>query len=152
MSEPDPRVDPGNPAAPKLEPEDLKALADRVIAESSIPKKVPAVDDIDGQVKALGGALADALLTATDVPLTALGPFVGDLASQLVAYGIRQTEHVDPDAMHAPAWITDGVKQQSIKLPAQARHTEAAPVVERTAEGPKTCPKRLAKSARAVRR
>ncbi|SHU94684.1 Uncharacterised protein [Mycobacteroides abscessus subsp. abscessus] len=134
-----------------LSAEDAKALADKVIDESVIPKKVPGLDDIDGQTKAVGGALASALLTATEMPMHTLQPWVGDLAAQMVALGIRQTEHVDPAAVHAPAWITDGVRQQSVKLPEPPQHTEAAPVVERVATAPK-CPKRIAKSARAVRR
>jgi hypothetical protein len=128
-----------------------KALADKVIDSHVIPKKVPAADDIDGQTKALGGALASALLTATEMPLHMLQPVVGDLAAQLVALGIRQTEHVDPEAIHAPAWITDGVRQESIKLPDPPKHTEAQPAVARTAEAPPT-PKRISKAARAVRR
>lgn len=134
-----------------LSAHEAKALADKVIDESVIPKKVPAADDIDGQTKALGGALASALLTATEMPLHTLQPWVGALAAQMVALGIRQTEHVDPSAVHAPAWITDGVRQQSVKLPEPPQHTEAEPVVEMTATAPK-CPKRIPKAARAVRR
>jgi len=128
-----------------------KALADKVIDETVVPKKIPDVDDIDGQTKALGGALASALLTATEMPIHVLQPVVADLAAQLVALGIRQTEHVDPAAVHAPAWITDGVRQESIQLPEQPQHTEAEPFVARVAEAPAP-PKRIAKHARAVRR
>lgn len=131
--------------------EDVKALADKVIDSAVIPKKVPAVDDIDGQTKAIGGALASALLTATEMPLHLLQPVVADLAAQLVALGIRQTEHVDPAAVHAPAWITDGVRQQSVKLPEPPQHTQDTPHVEMTATAPK-CPKRIPKASRAVRR
>ncbi|MGE2714188.1 hypothetical protein ACQI4L_09035 [Mycolicibacterium litorale] len=137
--------------APKLTPESAKALADKVIESGVVPKKVPKVDDIDGQTKAVGGALASALLTATEMPLHLLQPVVGDLAAQLVALGIRQTKHVDPEAVHAPAWITDGVRQESVKLPEQPEPTEAEPAEARTAEAPK-CPKRIKKAARAVRR
>jgi hypothetical protein len=137
--------------AHRLTPESAKALADKVIEQTVVPKKIPAVDDIEGQTKAIVGALASALLTATEMPLHVLQPVVNDLAEQLVALGVRQTEHIDPEAVHAPAWITDGVKQQSIKLPEQPQHTEAEPVVERTATAP-ACPKRIAKAARAVRR
>lgn len=133
-----------------MDPESAKALADKVIDETVIPKKIPAADDIDGQTKAIGGALASALLTATEMPLHMLQPVVGDLAAQLVALGVRQTEYIDPDAVHAPAWVTDGVRQESVKLPDPPQHTEAEPVVARTATAPQ-CPKRLAKSARAVR-
>lgn len=128
-----------------------KALADKAIGGAAVPKKIPAVDDIDGQIRAFGGALASALLTATEMPLHLLQPVVGDLASQMIAYGWRQTEHADPSAEHVPAWITDGMKQQSVKLPDQPQHTEAEPVVERTATAP-ACPKRIPKAARAVRR
>lgn len=134
-----------------ISPEEAQALADKVVESQVIPKKIPPVDDIDGQVKALGGALASALLTATELPLTVMQPVVADLAAQLVALGIRQTEHIDPTAVHAPAWITDGVRQESIKLPEQPQHTEADPHVEMTATAPK-CPKRIPKAARAVRR
>lgn len=142
--------DDDQPQAPVLTPESAKAIADNVIDKTVIPKKIPAAEDVDGQSKAVAGALASALLTATDMPLTMLQPVVADLAAQLVALGIRQTKHVDPDAVHAPAWITDGVRQESIKLPEQPQHTEAEPVEARTAEAPK-CPKRIAKSARAER-
>ncbi|MGA5467181.1 hypothetical protein [Mycobacterium sp. NPDC050041] len=136
---------------PRLTPESAKALADKVIESSVLPKKVPAADDIDGQTKAIGGALASALLTATEMPLHLLQPVVGDLAAQLVALGIRQTEHVDPEAVHAPAWITDGMRQESIKLPPQPEPTEIEPIEARTAEAPK-CPKRIGSAARAVKR
>lgn len=134
-----------------LTSEDAKAAADKVIESSVIPKKVPAVDDIDGQTKALGGALASALLTATEMPLHMLQPVVGDLAAQLVALGVRQTEHIDPQAVHAPGWITDGIRQQSIKLPDPPQHCDADPFVARTAQAPK-CPKRIPKHARAMRK
>lgn len=126
-------------------------MADKVIESKVIPKKIPDATDIDSQTKAVGGALASALLTATEMPLHMLQPVVGDLAAQLVALGIRQTHHVDPEAIHAPHWITDGVRQHSVKLPDPPQHTEAAPVTARTAEAPK-CPKRIKASARAVRR
>lgn len=135
----------------QLTPEEAKAIADKVIESGVIPKKVPALDDIDGQTKAMGGALASALLTATEMPLHMLQPVVADLAAQLVALGIRQTELVDPEAIHAPAWITDGVKQESIKLPEPPQHTDAEPYVARTDEAP-AVPKRIARADRAVRR
>lgn len=135
----------------QLTPESMKALAEKVMENSFVPKKIPHVEDIDAQTKAVGGALASALLTATEIPLHMLQPVVGDLAAQLVALGIRQTHHVDPEAVHAPHWITDGVRQESIKLPEPPKHTEAEPVTARTAEAP-TCPKRIKASARAVRR
>lgn len=135
----------------KLTPESAKALADKVMENSFVPKKVPHVEDIDAQIKAVGGALASALLTSTEVPLGVLQPYVADVAAQMVAFGIRQTKHVDPDAVHAPHWITDGVRQECIKLPEQPVHTEAEPVTAMTAEAPK-CPKRIKASARAVRK
>lgn len=135
----------------RLSAEAAKALADKVIDANVVPKKIPAADDIDGQTKAIGGALASALLTATEMPLHMLQPVVGDLAAQLVALGIRQTDLIDPAALHAPAWITDGVRQQSVKLPDPPQHTEAQPFVEQTATAP-VCPKRIGKAARAVRR
>lgn len=135
----------------ELTPESAKAIADKVIEASVVPKKVPALDDIDGQTKAMGGALASALLTATEMPLHMLQPVVADLAAQLVALGIRQTELIDPEAIHAPAWITDGVKQESVKLPEPPQHTDAEPYVARTEEAP-AVPTRIARADRAVRR
>ena len=132
-------------------PESVKALADQVIDSAVVPKRIPSLDDIDGQTKALGGALASALLTATEMPLHMLQPVVGDLASQLVALGIRQTELIDPNAVHAPAWITDGMKQESVKLPEPPQHTDGEPFVARTDEAP-AVPNEIASSARAVRR
>lgn len=128
-------------------PETESAPVDSMI----IPKRIPAADDIDGQTKAVGGALASALLTATEMPLHALQPVVGDLAAQLVALGIRQTENIDPAAVHAPAWITDGIRQESIKLPPQPSPTEAEAFVALTATADDV-PKRIPKSARAVLR
>jgi hypothetical protein len=136
---------------PRLTPEAAKAVADNVIDSKVIPKKIPDATDIDAQIKAVGGALASALLTATEMPLHMLQPVVGDLAAQLVALGIRQTHHVDPAAIHAPAWITDGVRQESIKLPDPPQHTEGEPVTARTAEAPKP-PKRITHAARAVKK
>ena len=135
----------------KLSPESAKAIADQVIDSAVVPKRIPGLDDIDGQTRALGGALASALLTATEMPLHMLQPVVGDLAAQLVALGIRQTELIDPNAVHAPAWITDGVKQESVKLPEPPQHTDGEPFVARTDEAPEI-PNQIAKAARAVRR
>lgn len=137
-------------SGPELTPESAQAMADTVIEGKGIPKKVPPLEDTDAQIAAVGGALASALLTATDVPLHVLQPWVAKLSAQMVAYGIRQTEHHDPDAVYAPAWVTDGVRQESVVLPEQPAHTEDEPVVVRTAEAP-ACPSRIKASARAVR-
>ncbi len=134
-----------------LTPDGAKELADLVIDSAVVPKKIPPMDDIDGQTKAVGGALASALLTATEMPLHMLQPVVGDLAAQLVALGVRQTEFIDPQAINAPGWITDGIRQESIKLPEQPQHTDAAAFVARTAVAP-SCPPRIKSTARAVRR
>lgn len=142
--------EPVTPEPEPLSPESVEALAEKVIESSVLPKKIPAADDIDGQTKALGGALASALLTATEMPLHMLQPVVGDLAAQLVALGIRQTEHIDPAAVHAPAWITDGVRQESIKLPDPPQHTDGEPYVARTAEAP-PIPSRIKPAAKPVR-
>lgn len=142
---------PSDQHASPLTPESAKALADKVIEETAVPKRIPAVDDIEGQAKAISGALASALLTATEMPITVLNGVVADLASQMVAYGIRQTGHVDPAAVYAPAWVTDGVRQQSVKLPEPPQHTEAEPFVTRTATAPEP-PARIPKKAMAVPR
>ena len=134
-----------------LTPEGAKAIADQVIDSAIVPKKLPAMDDIEAQTKALGGALASALLTATEMPLHMLQPVVGELAAQLVALGIRQTEFIDPTAIHAPAWITDGIRQESIKLPDPPQFTDGDPFVVRTVEAPPQ-PAEIAEEARAVRR
>ena len=130
-------------------PESAADLADKVIDAAVVPKKIPPIDDIDAQTKAIGGALASALLTATEMPLHMLQPVVGDLSAQLVALGIRQTEHIDPAAIHAPGWITDGIRQESIKLPDPPQHTDAAPFVEMTAVAPEI-PATIKASQRAV--
>jgi hypothetical protein len=135
---------------PELTPESADALAENVISTGGIPKKIPALDDEAAQIAAVGGAIGSALLTATDMPLHTLQPFVGKLAKQMVAYGIRQTEFVDLDAVHAPAWITDGIRQESVVVPPQADHVDAEPMEARTAEAP-ACPSRIKASARAVR-
>lgn len=146
----DEQTPPEQPAAPPLDPEAAKALADSVLDEHFVPKKIPDLDDVEEQTKALGGALASALLTATDMPVHTLQPVVADLAAQMVAFGVRQTEHVDPTAVHAPAWITDGIRQESIKVPPQPDHTEAEPPVARTSVGPEP-PARISRAARAER-
>jgi hypothetical protein len=132
-----------------LSAQDAKAVADTVIEQTIVPKKIPASDDIDGQIKAVGGALASALLTATEMPLHTLQPVVADLAAQLVAFGIRQTDLVNRDAIHAPAWITDGVSQKSVQLPEPPDPTTAEPFVARTAEAPEI-PARIPAKASAV--
>jgi hypothetical protein len=91
------------------------------------------------------------LLTATDTPLTVLTPVVGPLAAQLVALGVRLTEHVDQAAVNAPAWIIEGVRQESVKLPDPPAHTEAQPYVAATGTAP-DCPDCIDVTARAVRR
>lgn len=116
--------------------ETAQELADKVVEEAFVPKRIPAIDDIDAQTRAIGGALASALLTATEMPLHMLQPVVGDLAAQLVALGIRQTEHIDPAAVHAPGWITDGIRQESVKLPDPPQHTDGLPFVELTTVAP----------------
>lgn len=135
---------------PPLTPESAQAIADK-IGETVVPKKIPALDDIDGQIAAVGAALSDAFMTATDEPLHVLVPVVGAVATQLVAIGVRQTEHSDPDALHAPAWVVDGMRAQSMTLPDPPDHTDAPPVVARTATAPEP-PTRIAKHAKAVRR
>lgn len=147
VSDPQPQT----PEAVRLTAESANALADKVIEEAVIPKRIPDLDDIDGQTAALGGALASALLTATEVPLHTLQPVVGALAAQLVALGVRQTEHIDPAAVHAPGWIVDGVRQESIRLPDPPQHIDGEPYTARTVDAP-TMPKRIRKSERAVRR
>lgn len=132
-----------------LTPEAAKAIADQVIDETVIPKKIPDVEDVDGQKTAIAGALASALLTATDMPLHMLQPAVADLASQLVAFGVRQTDQIDSEAIHAPTWITDGVRQEAVQLPEQPQPTEADPYVARTAVAPAP-PKKIKAAARAV--
>ena len=139
------------PRMEKLTGESAKAIADKVIGENVIPKKIPGMHNTEGQERALVGALSSALLTATEMPLHTLQPVVADMAKQLVALGVRQTGHIDQDAIHVPAWITDGVKQKSMQLPEQPAHTEAEPIVARTAEAP-PMPKKIAKHARARRR
>jgi hypothetical protein len=136
----------------ELTPESARAIADKVIGETIVPKKIPALDDIDGQIAALGGALASALLTATEAPIHVLQPVVGALAAQLVALGIRQTEYIDQAAQNVPAWVVDGMRQQSVKLPDPPAHTEAEPFVAATATAPEQPPNAIAEHERAVRR
>lgn len=126
----------------QLTAENAKALADRLMQKTNpgkvpkVAKKVPAVDNIDGQIKAVGAALADALVTATEVPVTVLQPVVGALAAQLVALGVRQTKHVDNDAVHAPAWIVQGMREQSATPTDQMRPADMPPAAARTAKAP----------------
>lgn len=139
----------------QLPAEVMQALADRIIGSADVgkppkvQKKVPVADDVEAQTKAVGAALADALVTATEVPVTVLQPVVGALAAQLVALGVRQTEHVDEDAVHAPNWIVQGMREQSMRIPDPPPTPDALPPVARTATAP-TLPKRGA--TRAVRR
>lgn len=134
-----------------LEP--VKAVADKAIGETVIPKKIPAVDDVEGQTKMLVGALSSALLNlaASEMPLSIPPPVIGQIAAQLVTFGVRQTEHYDPAALRGPAWITDGVKQQSMPVPDPPRHTAAAPMVEMTGTAPEP-PAAITAGERAVRR
>lgn len=99
-------------------------------------RKIPDLDDKKGQIKALTGALASALITATDNPIHMLTEVLDPLAKQLHALGVRQTAHVDPEAIHAPTWITDGATQMAQPVPEQPSPQTADPVVVRTAEAP----------------
>jgi hypothetical protein len=135
---------------PRLTPASAQAIADKVIESTTIPKKIPHVEDVDGQTKVMVGALSSALMTSTETPMNLPPPAVGALAEQLIAYGWRQTEHIDAEAIYAPAWITDGVRQESIKVPEQPQHTEADPAAERVATAPAP-PKRIKAAERAVR-
>ncbi|WP_234788967.1 hypothetical protein [Mycolicibacterium iranicum] len=137
-------------AGPRMSPESLTALTESVVEGAAIPKKIPAVDDLDGQRQSVVGALASALLTATEMPVSMSPEVVGLIADQLIAYGVRQTDQIDQNAIHAPAWITDGVRQEAIKQPEQPLPTESEPFTAQTATAP-ACPKRIAKAARAVR-
>lgn len=110
------------------EPQDASTL--------TVPRHIPEPDDIEGQVKAMTGALASALITATDNPIHMLTDVLDPLAKQLVALGIRQTAAIDPDAIHAPSWITDGATQMAQPVPEQPSPQTAEPVVVRTAEAP----------------
>jgi hypothetical protein len=138
---------------PRLTPESAKALADQTIDAAVLPKKIPDVDDIEGQKRAVVGALSHALLFATEMPISTLQPLLEPIAEYVIALGIRQTEHIDPaaDAIKAPAWVVDGMRDKAMKVPEQPNLVEAEPVVARTAEAPK-CPKKIAHHARAVRR
>lgn len=133
----------------QLSTESAQAIAEKVLGETIVPKKVPAVDDIDAQIAAIGAVLSDALLTATETPIGALAPVAADLAAQLVALGVRQTEHCDPAALHAPAWVVDGMRAQSVKLPDPPVHTDTEPYVARTSNAPEYYPPSV---SRAVRR
>lgn len=138
---------------PRLTPESAKALADQTLDAAVLPKKIPAHDDVEEQTKAVVGALSHALLFATEMPISTLQPLVGDIAAYMVALGIRQTEHVDPeaDAIKAPAWVVDGMREKAMKVPEQPNPLVAEPVVARTAEAPKM-PKKIPGHARAVRK
>lgn len=106
------------------------------INDITVPQKIPAMDDDEGQVKALVGALASALLTATEMPIHMLTDVLDPLARQMHAFGVRQTDLIDKSAIRAPTWITDGAKQMAQPVPEQQNHQEADPVVVRTAEAP----------------
>lgn len=110
------------------EPQDASTL--------TVPRHIPDLDDRDGQIKAMTGALASALITATENPIHLLNDVLDPLAKQLVALGIRQTDLIDPDAIHAPTWITDGATQMAQPVPEQPSPQTAEPVVVRTAEAP----------------
>lgn len=139
----------GHGATARMGAEELKAMADRAVDEAAVPKKIPPIDDIEAQTKAMVGALSSAMLTATETPITMPPATIGVVAEQLIAYGIRQTEHVDADAIYAPTWITDGVRQEAVKVPPPPQHTEGEPYTAQTATAPK-CPKRIPKASRAV--
>lgn len=94
-----------------------------------VARKIPDADDVDGQVMACVGALSGALLTATDQPLGLLQPHVRALSEQMVAYGWRQTDMVDESSIRAPAWITDGVKQDAEPIPDRVDHFDPDPDV-----------------------
>jgi hypothetical protein len=108
-----------------------------VIDPKSSRRRFPHVDDIDGQTKAVGGALASALLTATEMPLHMLQPVVGIWQPNWWPTASGRPSTSTRRRCTRRHWITDGIRQQSVKLPEQPAHTEAEPVVARTDEAPK---------------
>lgn len=133
---------PGSPLGPNdpTEPQDINDI--------TVPRKIPDMDDDEGQVKALVGALASALLTATEMPIHMLTDVLDPLARQMHAFGVRQTDAIDKDAIRAPTWITDGAQQMAQPVPEQQNHQESEPVVVRTTEAP-AVPNRLPAGSRA---
>lgn len=86
---------------------------------AEVERKLPEFDDVEGQVAACVGALSSALLTACEVPLGVLQPHVRALSEQMVAYGWRQTDLLDEDAVRAPAWVTAGVVDETQPVPVE---------------------------------
>lgn len=119
------------------------------IADITIPRKIPALDDIEGQVKTLTGALVSALLTATEMPIHMMLDVLDPIAKQLVAFGVRQTDLIDESAVRAPAWVTDGATERAQPVPVQQNHQTAEPFVVRTAQAP-PIPKRIPTGMRAT--
>lgn len=112
--------------------------------------KVPALDDTEGQIAAIMGALSSAMLTATEVPAMSLAPMMQPIAEQMHAYGVRQTENIAADAVHAPSWLREGVKAQSQPVPERPNMHAPQREVVCAVEAP-PIPKKIPKAARAVR-
>lgn len=114
--------------------------------------KVPELDDLEGQRAALVGALSSALITSSEVPTMTLAPMLQPIADQLLAYGVRQTDAIDPDAVHAPSWLREGAQARAVEVPEQVNHhaVETEEVQARVAEAP-PIPKKVPKSARAAK-
>ncbi|MGZ9829854.1 hypothetical protein ACXYTP_23355 [Tsukamurella ocularis] len=112
--------------------------------------KVPALDDLDGQRAALVGAVSSALLTSSEIPTMTLAPMLQPIVDQLLAYGVRQTDQVDPDAVHAPSWLREGARARAVEVPEQVNHhaVETEEVQARVAVAP-PIPKKIPKAARA---
>lgn len=122
---------------------------------AEVTRRIPAVDDLDAQIAAVRGALAGAMLTAAEMPLGVLEPYAQAMAERMVkGYGIRQTEHNDPDALPAPAWITSAFAEQTEPTPQEAASLFEPPPEQKTARVGQAppIPKKIPKSARAHRR
>ncbi|TWS25346.1 hypothetical protein FK268_09135 [Tsukamurella sputi] len=114
-------------------------------------QKIPDLDDAEGQRAALVGALSSALITSSEIPTMTLAPMLQPIADQLLAYGVRQTDRVDPDAVHAPSWLREGAQARAVEVPEQVNHheVETEELQARVAEAP-PIPKKIPKAARAT--
>ena len=112
-------------------------------------KKIPALDDRDGQIQALTVALMIGLSNGGERGYTLIFTEVRGIAEMLYSFGVRQTEHVeqieiDPADL-LPGWMKEQVREQSEPVPVQPDLTapQDTPLVGEAPKPPKRIPKNL---------
>lgn len=109
-------------------------------------KKIPALDDRDGQIEVLTAGLLTCLISGGDQSYPVPLPEVSKIAALAYDCGIRQTaDKAEQINVSLPGWIKEQVREQSEPVPAQPDLTapQDTPLVGEAPKPPKRIPKKL---------